>query len=127
MDKLPQEIIDKIAHELSRSLVYDGESVRVSSYATISKKWQKTVESILFRSLKIQDIELSSMGEIIAKRWQYIQSICYQITLVHEADRYLTDRLSLREYISVKELLDFINATSTVRNNYLGANAQMRY
>jgi len=99
MDRLPQEIIDRIAFwlsEISISLQVKNSRDfplygRLSRHSTISRPWQKAIESILFKTITIHDGHptlsgyhyhfedaICILGADHGRRLQYVRRIKYK-------------------------------------------------
>lgn len=91
MDKLPQELIDRIALQLERCPdqpqvpLLSQESTKDSMlppYATLSRKWRDAVESITFHRLRVQSDLLSDFrAHLTGNRRNYLTSLIYDVVL----------------------------------------------
>ena len=148
MDKLSQELIDAIVGYVDDIIEddmvdEDGDEkpssfeYTLTDYATVSRKWQRAVESIRFKSFTIPESELDDAEAVFGAsggRWRYVREIVYSFYVRHpdctEEDEYppLTERsrkavakiqantpasqfdTSLDYYSRVSKLLGFVNA-----------------
>jgi hypothetical protein len=91
MERLPQELINKIALCLERKpeepqvpilLQQATRSSKLPPYATISSRWKEAVEFVTFHSLCINSDELSKFGAIMTShRRRYLTNLSFTVVL----------------------------------------------
>jgi len=90
MDKLPQELINKIVLCLERYpgqsqapiIEQQGDQSQLPPYATISSRWREAVEYVTFHRLSIKSHELSQLEAMVTgNRPQYLKRLSFEITL----------------------------------------------
>lgn len=87
MDRLPQELLTHIA-----SFLEYGESAigisKLSSYATLSHKWQIAIETRTFRCLRLKSPELPCLTRVLTRnRSEYVSYLGYDVILPMYNDR----------------------------------------
>lgn len=87
MDQIPLEILN-IIFEIPEAETTTKK--QLSQYAAVSRKWQMAVERILFRSLKITDLDLDTLAEVfdgkrIARR-SYLQILYVRCIFPHNGE-----------------------------------------
>lgn len=90
--RLSQELIDQIASYLDRYDEASSESKNpvsnLPAYASISRKWQLSIERRTFRSLIINNTELLKFGKIVVgHRRRFLVQVTYDILLTLNSDR----------------------------------------
>jgi len=102
MEKLPQEMVDLIAHHLGNIWwIKDSRKIPLSNYATISKKWKKAIESIVFKYIRVRDLDKAQ--QILGAsggRWSYVRHITYHIPLAGPGPDFAARMKSLLEFIN---------------------------
>ncbi|KAK4149686.1 hypothetical protein C8A00DRAFT_18658 [Chaetomidium leptoderma] len=88
MDRLPQEVFDRII----RNLDLKSLPGRLAHYATISRQWQYAVERSLFLTLTIRTHEMPKLEEILTndRRRGYLELLRYRIDQTTWGSRRLT-------------------------------------
>ncbi|KAK8081573.1 hypothetical protein PG996_000354 [Apiospora saccharicola] len=86
MERLPQEVVARIAGYLSR--IHEGKLIR-PSLATLSGSWQYAIEALTFQSLQLTSDHLEVFVAALANgrtRRRFLRSLCLDIILPRYSD-----------------------------------------
>ncbi|KHE81764.1 hypothetical protein GE21DRAFT_1215144 [Neurospora crassa] len=118
MDKLPQEVMDRLAGHLFPHLAFGGkydhfqESPGPAEFATISKTWQRTIEAMTFRRLGVLSCnDIPDAKYLLGKDPHRLASV-ERIDFLIKADDIPAEFPHIRDQKLVQEfhlLINFIN------------------
>jgi len=120
MERLSQEIIDLIAHQVRLLGKPNDRRSNLAPLSTISRGWQNAVERMLFRSLTFRYDDFDELARILhagGGRRQYVRVFRYEYTgSSSPSDRELGRTPELRRFADaitfhrhMVKLLEFIN------------------
>ncbi|KAI0202234.1 hypothetical protein F4808DRAFT_422499 [Astrocystis sublimbata] len=102
MYNISNEIIDVIIDRLSGRDIKGKPGCALSSYATISPRWQLAVERRLFSSIAITSSELDRFKEMFAthRRRMLLHKLCYDALLPAHEERTIWEVESREDHVS---------------------------
>lgn len=136
MDKLPQEVMDRITGHLFPYLASGGkydyfqESPGPAVFATISKTWQRTIEAMTFRRLGVLSCDDIPDAKYLLGRDPHRLASVERIDFLIKADDIPAKSPHIRDQKLVQEfhlLINFINeiwVSAFVLRNIPGSNRQ---
>lgn len=76
MEKLPQEVLDRIVH-----LCVDQLPSPIPGYAVLSRRWQYAVEQIVFKDLAVNMADMAVLQRVLSdsRRRDYLRGLTFEI------------------------------------------------
>ncbi|EAA27003.1 hypothetical protein NCU08796 [Neurospora crassa OR74A] len=134
MDKLPQEVMDRLAGHLFPYLAFGGkydhfqESPGPAEFATISKTWQRTIEAMTFRRLGVLSCDDIPDAKYLLGRDPHRLASVERIDFLIKADDVPAEFPHIRDQKLVQEfhlLINFINEVWTTFTQEPGSLSQL--